>query len=110
MEKYLTPIQYQQYLHDKSYEAAMAATVPSVRFVFGLFALVVVVVLICALVLKILSVRSQRHAVCYSRKQAREILSRRIERDIKDHENAKLFRETAEKNDVAYAKKYGNTR
>jgi len=50
MEKYLTPIQYEQYLHDKAYQAAMANTSPSVEQVVALTALFIVGVLVLCLI------------------------------------------------------------
>jgi HAMP domain-containing protein len=46
MEKYLTPLQYQQYLHDKAYQAAVAQSFPTTTQVFiaaGIFIVAVII-------------------------------------------------------------------
>jgi hypothetical protein len=98
MEKYLTPIQYQQYLHDKAYQAAMAQTTPSVLQVFAVFA-------ICAIaLLAYIIIKARRDA----QQRSEETLRAEVARHAMTPVPASTLRRVKDENDSAWAKAGGS--
>lgn len=100
MERYLTPIEYEQYLHDKAYHTAMAHTFPTVTQVF----VVIGIFIIAVLVWGFLESRREKQR---RQQQRAEALRRETAQRQQEQQSARNGIRLAKKNDAAWFKAGG---
>lgn len=99
MERYLTPIEYEQYLHDKAYQTAIAHTFPTVTQVFVVVGIFIIAVLVWAVMDKRRKKRRQAGAL------RREVMRHELLQSVANNSKA-----LSQKEDAKWFKAHGSVR